>query len=134
MSKLNISKTAVCAALVLGAQAMVAAPAFATTSPFNGTWTSVDTDGSNQVLTVRGSGAHTRAVSLFDDAGSVCGGAPTLVAGTGTIDDIFLGGLVAVNCLPGGNAFHGRVFVEFMYDESTDTLVEPSGVVWHRAG
>ena len=132
MAKLNVRKAAVAAALVLGAQALVAAPAFAVESGFTGTWTSVDTDGSNQVMTISGASAHTRAVMLFDDAGTICGGAPTLVSGVGTIDENILWVDVTVKCLPGGNPIHARVGIAFVYDEASDTIGEPSGVVWHR--
>ena len=129
----NNRKAAAIGAIMLGTQLLVALPASAEEVPFNGTWTSVDTDGSNQLLIVRGSGSDARAVTLLDDAGTVCGGAPAKVAGAATIDGDFLLLTAPVTCQPGGNPFQGRVFVEFRYDSGTDTLVEPSGVVWHRS-
>jgi hypothetical protein len=122
----HIRKAVVLGAILLGAQLLVALPASAAEVPFNGTWTSVDTDGSNQQLIVRGSGSHSRAVTLLDDAGTVCGGPPATVSGAATMRG-------PVTCQPGGNPFHGRVLVEFLYDSGTDTLVEQSGVVWHRS-
>jgi len=133
MVKLNICKTAVCAAIVIGTQVLVLQPASAAELPFNGTWTSVDTDGSNQVLTVRGQGAGSRAVALFDDAATVCGGVPARVAGSAVIDGPLMFLHAPVSCRPGGNPFHGPVEVAFLYDEATDTLSDPSGVVWHRS-
>lgn len=133
MVNINIRKAAVSAAIVLGAQALVVQPASAAELPFNGTWTSVDTDGSSQVLTVRGQGAGSRAVALFDDAATVCGGVPASVTGSAVIDGSLMILHAPISCRPGGNPVSGRVEVAFLYDEATDTLNDPSGVVWHRS-
>jgi hypothetical protein len=134
MANINIRKTAVCAAILLGAQALVAQPASAAAEvPFNGSWASVDTDGSNQTLTVRGAGAYTRAVYLYDDAATVCGGAPARVPGSGVIDGDVLFLRAVVVCTPGGNQFREHVVVGFIYDAGSDTLVDSSGVTWYRS-
>jgi hypothetical protein len=98
---------------------------------FNGTWTSIDTDGSHQVMRISGGGQR-RAIMLYDDsATSACQGQPALVSGAGVVDGPFLFSVVSVVCLPGGNPLRGRV--EFALMQSGDTLVDASGVVWTRA-
>jgi hypothetical protein len=99
------------------------------------TWTSVDFDGSNQTLTLRGSGKHAYAMFYVDDFTSgICGGAPAKVVGRAVVDgnDLFTRGTLV--CLHGGNPLPGeRVFGTLEYHAGTDTLVDSSGVVWHRA-
>jgi hypothetical protein len=133
MVNINIRKAAACAAIVLGAQALVAQPASAAEVPFDGTWASIDTDGSNQTLTIRGAGVHTRSMYLYDDMATVCGGAPARVLGSGTIDGevLFMNAVVA--CTPGGNPLRTRVVIGFSYDAGSDTLADSSGVVWYRS-
>ena len=112
---------------------MAGAAQAANQSPFLGAWTSVDTDGSNQTLSIRGGGSDNFAVALFDDAATACGGAPAQAVGSATADgdDLLMRG--TITCLPGGNFVRGRLLLEFHYDEGTDTLIDFSGVVWERA-
>jgi hypothetical protein len=83
---------------------------------------------------VRGSGPVTRGVSLYDDAASVCDGAPARVLGSGTIDGDTLMLQGALACIPGGNRLRSLVTVGFVFDPSTGTLVDDFGVTWYRAG
>lgn len=96
-----------------------------------GTWSSTDTDGSAQTLRISGSGTRTYAMYLLDQAGTVCGGAPASVAGTGVVDgdSLVLTGTLA--CRPGG-AILGRGSIGFTYDAGSDTLTDEFGVVWRR--
>ena len=97
------------------------------------TWTSVDTDGSNQVLRIRGSGEGAYAMSLFDDSATeACDGAPAMFVGSGEPDgtDLVMSG--TLTCLPGGNGLRFRLTFGFIYDPTADTLTG-LGVTWHRS-
>jgi hypothetical protein len=122
-----------CGAVLTAAQILAAPVASADTDVFGGTWTSTDTDGSHQQLDVRGTNPVIRAVSYYDDAASICGGAPARIPGTGAIDGdtLILSGVLA--CVPGGTPL-GRVTVEYVYESSTDSLTDEFGVTWTRAG
>ena len=120
--------------LVLGVVLVLGAPpAAAAQGDLAGTWTSIDTDGSNQTLTITGSGARVYAMSLFDDSASLCDGAPASANGSGRVDgeDLFM--RVAAVCLPGGNRLRGVIDIAFTYDAASDTLTDSFGVVWSRA-
>ena len=71
---------------------------------------------------------------LFDDAGTVCGGAPTLFNGSGHLVEDELLVLGSVVCLPGGNPLRRAIVLSYSYDPETGTLVDGGGVVWTRAG
>ena len=101
---------------------------------FAGSWSSIDTDGSNQVLRVTGSGKGSYGMVLYDDAASACGGAPTLFVGSGHPDGDELVMVGALACQPGGNILHGVVPIGFSYDPSDDTLTDFFGVTWTRIG
>ncbi len=125
-------------AITLGAALALLTPAAASTAsaaggPLAGTWASVDTDGSNQTLSVKGTGARAYAMVYVDDAATTaCGGAPAKVAGPGftTDDGVVLVG--ALTCMPGGNHITGRIAISYVYDGSSDTLTDDFGIVWHR--
>ena len=107
------------------------ASAAAEASPFAGTWASIDTDGSNQTMKISGSTKGALGVRYFDDVATVCGGDAARFAGTGRVDGDVLEADVLLVCIPGGNVF-GHITIEATYDASTDTLSDPSGVVWTR--
>jgi len=108
-------------------------PAVAAQGELAGTWTSIDTDGSNQTLTISGSGTRVYAVSLYDDAASLCDGAPALAEGSARVEDDQLFSRLAAVCIPGGNRLRGVIEIGFTYDEGADTLTDDFGVVWSRA-
>jgi hypothetical protein len=116
--------------LVVG---LSAPPAVAAQGELAGTWTSIDIDGSNQTLTITGSGTRVYAMSLLDDSASLCDGAPALAEGSGRVaeDQLFM--RAAAVCLPGGNLLRGVINIGFIYDAGTDTLTDDFGVVWSRA-
>lgn len=125
--------TALSAVLTLGGIAL-AAPASAASGPLAGTWTSIDTDGSNQTLDIMGSGRHAYSMIFVDDvATSACDGDPAMLTGPGVVDGDVLVMTGALTCLPGGSLFP-RFTLDFVYDSSTDTLTDGFGIVWHRAG
>jgi hypothetical protein len=108
-------------------------PAVAAQGSLADTWTSIDTDGSSQTLTVTGSGRHTYAVSLFDESASLCDGAPAMATGSGLVEEDQLLTRASVACLPGGNVLRGVISIGFVYDAGADTLTDDFGVVWSRA-
>ncbi|WP_076263559.1 hypothetical protein [Intrasporangium flavum] len=125
-------------ALVLGASLAVLTPVAASTAsaaggPLAGTWSSVDTDGSNQTLYVMGTGSHAYAMVYVDDAATgACGGSPAKVTGPGYTfgDDVVMVG--ALTCTPGGNPFRTRIALTYTYDGASDTLSDGFGIVWQR--
>ena len=128
--KKTISLGVLLVGLVVG---LGAPPAVAAQGSLAGAWTSVDTDGSNQTLTITGSGRHGYAISLVDDAASLCDGAPALATGSGRVEEEQLLMRAAAVCLPGGNALRGVISIGFIYDAGADTLTDDFGVVWSRA-
>lgn len=110
-----------------------APPALAAQGELAGTWTSVDVDGSNQTLTISGSGNRVYAMSLFDDAAGLCDGAPASAQGSGRVEEGGLSMRATAVCLPGGNVLRGVIEIGFEHDEGTDTLTDDFGVVWSRA-
>lgn len=121
-------------AVVTVASAVLAPTASAASGPLSGTWTSVDTDGSNQTLDIRGSGVHVYSMSYIDDAAtSACSGDPAQIIGPGHPDGDSLTMVGSLTCLPGGNFIRSRIVIGFVYDGSADTLTDDFGIVWHRA-
>jgi hypothetical protein len=116
--------------------ALLAPPASASQGELAGQWTSVDLDGSNQTLRIAGAGTPTYAIFLTDDATSGgCGGPPAKLVGSGRVDGDDLDVVGTLVCESGGNPIPGvRIPVGFTHDDATDTLLDFSGVVWHRAG
>lgn len=114
--------------------ALLAPPASAASGPLADTWVSVDSDGSNQVLEIRGSGRRAYAVTYFDEsATNACAGNPARISGPGFVDGDDIRLIGPVICLPGGNVFTSRFAVTYDYDAGTDTLTDDFGVVWERA-
>jgi hypothetical protein len=122
--------------LAAGGAAALAPPASAAGGPLAGRWTSTDVDGSSQTLRIRGAGTPVYAMTLRDDVTTgVCGGPPAKVVGHGVADEdgVWMSGPLV--CLPGGNPLpRQRIGIFFEYDGTSDTLTDPSGVVWVRAG
>ena len=127
--KKTISLGVLLAGLVGG---LGASPAVAAQGSLAGTWTSTDTDGSNQTLTITSSGRHVYAMSLYDDAATLCGGAPALAIGSGSVEEDMLLMRAAAVCLPGGNVIRGVIGIGFV-QAGDDTLIDDFGVVWSRA-
>jgi len=132
---LSIATLSMLCALVFGPSTAASA---SNKDVFVGTWTSIDHDGSNQVLFIMGSGARGRhAVMVEDDAATVaCGGAPAHVQGSGRVEGRVLSWFFTVSCPGTGRPpFNGRTGPgSFTYRAGTDTLIDDSGVIWHRSG
>ena len=113
---------------------VLAPPASAASGPLAGTWVSVDTDGSDQTLDIRGSGHRVYAMTYFDEsATSACEGDPARISGPGFVDGDHITHFGTLICLPGGNVFGERFAIGYHYDASTDTLTDDFGIVWYRA-
>ena len=110
-----------------------APPAVAAQGSLAGDWSSIDTDGSHQTLTITGSGRRVYAMSLSDDAAGLCGGAPALAIGSGRVEEDQLLMRASAVCLPGGNVLRGVISIGFIHDAGADTLTDDFGVVWSRA-
>jgi hypothetical protein len=123
----------ICTTIALAISLLGGSAQAANGGPFLGTWTSVDTDGSNQWLSIHGGGSDNYSMYVYDDSASACGGAPARVTGAGTAFDDDLVMLGTLSCAPGGNIFRTRLAIDFHYDSGTDTLTDFSGVVWHRS-
>lgn len=116
-------RTGIAAAIATASLIGVATPSVeaATRRDVAGVWTATDhVDGSNLLLVI----TPRLRVLLFDDAATVCGGAPAIATGRGTlsgdvveIDDFF------VDCLNGDPDF--PVAYSFTYDPATGTLTSP---------
>lgn len=132
MNRISLVGTA--SALVAAASVLAPAQASAKGGVLAGTWTSTDTDGSSQVLEIRGSGEGSYSMSLEDDsATNACGGDPAMFTGKGTAEGNVLPMVGTLVCLPGGNVVRHRLVITFEYAPATDTLSDETGVTWHRA-
>ena len=126
--------------LALGAPVLPTDAAWATNSDvFRGSWTSNDSaDQSAQTMTIQGSGrSGHHSVFVYDTVATrACGGGPAIVTGAGTVDDDVLVWFFTVTCPGTGRGpTTGRVGPGVMtYDEGTDTIIDDSQTVWHRAG
>jgi len=98
-----------------------------------GTWASIDTDGSQQALDIRGSGTVAYSMVYVDDSATVCGGDPARLSGPGYVDGDSVLMVAVLVCQPGGNVLKERLAIGFHHDTETDTLTDDFGIVWHRA-
>ena len=124
----------ICSVLAAVASVGAAGDAVAAQGTLSGTWTSIDNDGSSQVLTISGSGRGAYAMFLFDDSATgACDGGPANVVGSGVADGNTLLMYGTLTCVPGGNPLRGRLSFEFVYSPGADTLTDETRVIWHRA-
>ena len=119
--------------LALGAALSLTQPASGAAGSLSGTWTSTDSDGSSQIMNIKGSGQRAYAITAVDLAATLCGGAPALVVGAAWVVEGRLDSVVTVSCVPGGNLLRERVPIGYEYDAGADTLTDSFGVVWSRA-
>lgn len=108
-------------------------PASGAAGSFSGTWTSIDNDGSSQVMTITGSGQRAYSIAVIDSAATLCGGDPAQVIGPALVVEEGLISIGTATCLPGGNVLRFRVEIAYEYDAGSDTLTDSFGVVWSRA-
>jgi hypothetical protein len=114
-----------CAVVALAVSSVAAKPS----DPFHGKWSSIDTDGSNQILAIGGSGTLRNAI-LRDDFASVCGGGVAVVRGIGNVSGKTMSGTFMPRCANGTPV--SETFIGWTYDPATDTLTDSFGVVWSR--
>ena len=114
------------------AMAIPATASAATPADVNGTWASIDIDGSNQVMEVRVNPANRARIVLYDDDGLICGGGSALIArGTGDLTGDVIAVDYRIRCDNGVTAT--VTDVTYVYDDTTGTLTDEFGVVWTRA-
>jgi len=119
--------------LGVGLSLSLSQPASGATGSLSGTWTSTDTDGSSQIMTITGSGQRAYAITGVDLVATLCDGAPALFVGSGTVVEDGLVSVATATCIPGGNLLRFRVPIDYVYDAGADTLTDSFGVVWSRA-
>jgi len=103
-------------------------------TPFTGRWTSVDTDGSQQVLVV-GAGLEPQ-VTFVDERATVCLDArDSSVRYRGIGGGLVQGDMLSARYPDAGCASYREhnVVVQYVYRSTTDTLVDTFDVPWHRA-
>jgi hypothetical protein len=123
---------ALCASIALGAGV----------TPFTGSWTSIDVDGSFQRIQI--SGSDTPHIRYYDYGCSACGtddeGNPLyacLGLGEASMEADYLNGTMSVLCLAGPPWLWNDAYpVELTYNAADDTLTSSGAwpVVWTRAG
>ena len=113
-------------------------------SPFAGTWTSTDTDGSSQTMGIQHADGDEHEVVLHDDAATACSGAPATVTGTARLSSVteLVVPQPVATCDDGSTPMTpdgqrlDEVLTEitFLHDPDTGTLTDSYGVVWRRPG
>ena len=114
--------------------AVLATPVSAASSQFAGIWTSTDTDGSSQMLTVSGGARPSVVYQDFYASGCDNFGGPAthwVGAGRGEVDGDTL--WVEFHKSGCGTFLQGGYGDFYEYDSGTDTLVDSFGIVWSRA-
>jgi hypothetical protein len=101
-----------------------------------GSWTSTDTDGSVQTMTIIITGDGSAQVTLHDAAaGAMCAGAAATVTGNGELNS---GGelIIATSNLTcdDGSQPAGELGYTFTHDSESDTLTDNLGGIWLREG
>ena len=127
--RLSIVFAVLALAIAIPATAL-AAPS---TSPFNGTWVSTDTDGSSQLLIVSGGGHPSVVYQDFYASGCDRFAGPDThwtAAGQGSIDGSDL--WVDFHKSGCGTFLQGGYGDHYAYDSGTDTLTDDFGIVWYR--
>jgi hypothetical protein len=110
----------------------------ATSDPFVGKWASTDTDGSYQILTVGGGSGSSYHTRVYDFGASTCGLDPETgdflyaasIEGTLSLSNGRLSGTLPLYCHTTPPTIDGYVFLQYLYDPATNTLVDSFGVVW----
>jgi hypothetical protein len=115
-------------------------PAASAQDAFRGVWVSIDNDGSSQRLVIGRGPGDSHFVSYFDRGATVCGLDPETGAilyaasafGRLSTSETELAGTMPVICWSRPPSFYGTFYFDFIYDASSDTLTDSTGVVWHR--
>lgn len=141
MNPARLPRTLLTGVAVLTAGAALVVPATGATAagggtgPLAGTWTSIDSDASHQMLDITGSGNRAYSMVYVDDSATgACGGDPARLSGPGFVDGDSVFMVAVLVCYPGGNQLKERLTVGFHYDSGSDTLTDDFDIVWSRAG
>ena len=130
---MNRRITSIVAGQVLAAAIPATTLAAPSTSPFAGTWASIDYDGSSQTLVVSGGGHPSVVYQDFYASGCDTYAGPDthwVGAGQGSIDgDILWVSFRKSGC---GTFLQGGYGDYYEYDSGSDTLIDSSGIVWDR--
>ena len=110
----------------------------AASDPFVGNWTSTDTDGSYQILTIGGGTDGSYHVRYYDFGASTCGLDPVTgeilyaasAEGTLSLSGYMLSGTLPLSCQTAPPTFRHNSNFLYIYDPETDTLIDIYGVVW----
>lgn len=134
----KIFRNFVITAVMLMFMSAFVSTAGAASDPFVGNWTSTDTDGSYQILTIGGGADGSYHVRYYDFGASTCGLDPETgeilyaasVEGTLSLSGYMLSGTLPLYCQTAPPTFrHNSTFL-YIYDPETDTLIDIYGVVW----
>lgn len=119
-------------------------PASDPRSPFLDTWVTTDLDGSTPTMTIRASENGTFDVAVRDTSASVCSGAPSIMVGTGRLEDSTELVIPApvLTCddgsepeAPSGPPLEEQLQnLTFVHDPRAETLTDNFGSVWDRVG
>ena len=128
--------TSLAAALAMAMTLVSTASAAAT--PFTGSWESIDTDGSYQLMTISGASPTGRTrMALFDSFGSVCVNVgATSTSFHGLADATTTGNVLEFSWRHVGcgdiEAFFELGGGTLVYDAASDTMADSFGITWTR--
>jgi hypothetical protein len=112
---------------------ILVATALAAGSPFKGVWTSIDSDGSSQLLTISGGSTPSVVYQDFYARGCDTFGGPAdhyVAAGRGEVNgSILYASFHKSGC---GTFLMGGHEDDYTYDAGSDTLTDVFGIVWSR--
>lgn len=125
---------------VLLISALTVTSVLAARDPLKGAWESTDLDGSYQTLTIGGGPDNTYHVRYYDFGATACGLDPETndflyaASATGFLIglDGGLSGTIPVYCITHPPTFLADAYITYVYDASTDTIMDSGGVVWSR--
>lgn len=134
-----MKRSLVLAIAVILISALTVTSVLAARDPFIGAWESTDLDGSYQTLTIGGGPDNTYQVRYYDFGASVCGLDPhtndlyaASARGLLTGTDGSITGTISVYCMTRPPTFWGDAYITYVYDASTDTIIDTGNVVWSR--
>jgi hypothetical protein len=114
-------------------------PAAPSQVPFVGTWESVDLDGSHQHMTILLTEDGTYRVDAVDDHSTACEAMPASTSGTGTLAAGTRMAIAQTYTCEDGTVLREVEGIRLdewalVHDPATDSLQDPTGVLWYREG
>jgi len=108
-------------------------------SSFVGSWTSIDSDGSNQELVISATASGTYDVSYTDSGASACGKDSSnkpiygaTATGNLTASGYFLSGSLPIFCQKNPPSLLADHFFQFTFDPNSGILRDDFGITWTR--